>query len=126
MRLGVSIGRGGLPTVTGKRNNWRPTPGEPEMPECLEHLASGITKVGETMTVPHGHPHHAVLVSFARGEQPHEMAILKEAKVMVDNLSTSIDAACRRLRRRGIRLRPYVLVHTVNRLARERHEEQGG
>jgi hypothetical protein len=102
MRFGVST-HGKKVVITAKRNNWRPTREEPELPDSIAYLAAPLLKVGDTVFFGQGDREFSLLAPCLKGQDPAERLINQAASHITDFLLKEIEAACVRMRRQGIK-----------------------
>jgi hypothetical protein len=107
MRFGMTRERNTI-IITAKRNNWRPTRQEPELPEPLEYLTrDNLAKVGHRMEIPPSNPAYPLLTAYLKGDNPELDEIERGAsqiakRLLESGLKRQIDNLCGRLRRKGL------------------------
>lgn len=101
MRFGVSA-HGKKLMIAAKRNNWRPTSIEPELPDSIAYLAAPLQKVGDVVFFGQGDREYSLLAPCLKGQDPAERLINQAAAHIADYLIKEIEAACVRMRRQGI------------------------
>ncbi len=106
MRFGIRMehrGRYSKALVLAKRNNWRPTATEPELPDSVAHLAMGLMKVGDSITYREGSKEFNALWLYAMGHDPASAIMAKIGVDLAELITTQVTAACVKLRRMGFR-----------------------
>lgn len=111
MRFGMSMhkGKSHYITIVSKKNNWRPTKGEPEVPDCLDYLARPhMKKVGDMLQIPDSSPSFTLLMAYLEGKDPEGVEISRAADSIAHRLihefglQREINKVCMRMQRRGL------------------------
>lgn len=106
MRFGMSLltqkGKKQI-IVSAKRNNWRPTKAEPEVPDCLGYVGQKhLTKVGEILKISEESPTFRLLYRYLDGQDPEQVEITKATQSLSNLVTKEIKCACERMRRKGM------------------------
>jgi hypothetical protein len=101
MRFGVST-HGKKVMIAAKRNNWRPTREEPELPDSIAYLAAPLQKVGDVILFGQGDREYSLLAPCLKGQDPAERLINQASSHIAEFLIKEVEAACLRMRRQGI------------------------
>jgi hypothetical protein len=102
MRFGVST-HGKKVMIAAKRNNWRPTREEPELPDSIAYLAAPLQKVGDVILFGQGDREYSLLAPCLKGQDPAERLINQASSHIAEFLLREVEAACLRMRRQGIK-----------------------
>jgi hypothetical protein len=103
MRLSVTVHRtrhGNRVIVVGKRNNWRPTPYEGELPYDLVVRLKAVSRVGQKTVLKPGERFYRQ----ALGHVPCRDATPEEIDRVVNRLVRTAVAGTRRLGKHGVRM----------------------
>jgi len=115
--------------IVSKKNNWRPTADQPEVPDCLDYAARPyLKKVGDRVTIHEQSPTFPLLLRYLAGEDPEKSEIERAAGNLANLLTNKygfmkeLQIACGRMRRKGLDnpSAPTILAKHVFRIIQER------